>query len=161
MSIEKKLLVLQRIAHTLNQASITWALGSSSFCYLKGVVPTFNDFDIFIAHGQGKEAEKLLASLGNEEPANYKPGQYGTPLFCEFAIEGVEVDMMEDFSIIKDGKEYPFPLKKEAIIESYDLKGEPIPFESLQTWEERYTLMGRLAKAKIIHDFLAAHPEQK
>jgi hypothetical protein len=73
----------------------------------------------------------------------------------------VEVDMMEDFSIIKAGKEYPFPLKKEAIIEHYDLQGEMIPFESLQSWEERYTLMGRLAKAQIIHDFLLAHPQAK
>ena len=161
MGIEEKLLVLKRIAHTLNQASITWALGSSSFCYLKGVVPSFNDFDLCIVHGEGKKAEKLLASLGKEEPANYKPGEYGTPLFCEFNIQGVEVDMMEDFSIIRDGKEYPFPLKKEAIIEYYDLQGEPIPFESLASWVERYTLMGRLPKAKIIQDFLATHPQAK
>ena len=93
MTKEEKLSVLKIIAHTLNQADITWALGSSSFLYLKGLVSNFNDFDLFIAHGQGKAAEKLLASLGNEEPSNYKPGQYGTPLFCEFSIQGVEVDM--------------------------------------------------------------------
>lgn len=161
MTKEEKLSVLKIIAHTLNQADITWALGSSSFLYLKGLLSEFNDFDLFIAHGQGKAAEKLLASLGNEEPSNYKPGQYGTPLFCEFSIQGVEVDMMEDFSIIHEGKEYRFPLLKEHIVERYDLAGEWVPFESLETWQERYTLMGRFPKAKLIADFLVNFPPIK
>jgi hypothetical protein len=151
---KEKLHVLKRIAHALNDAHIAWALGSSAFLYLKGLVPTFHDLDLFIAHGQGPQAEALLASLGQEEPANYKPDRYGTKLFCEFTVQGVEVDLMEDFSIIREGQEYFFPLEAKNIVEYLAVEGEPIPIESLASWQERYTLMGRLEKAQIISSFL-------
>lgn len=154
MEEKEKLLVLKKIAHAFNEAHITWALGSSSFLYLEGLVNTFHDLDLFVSHGDGKKAEALLRKLGHEEPANYKPELYGTRLFCEFAIDGVEIDLMEDFSIIKDGKEYYFPLKPENIVERLSLDGESIPVESLAAWRERYALMGRLEKVEIIDEFI-------
>jgi hypothetical protein len=157
MEEAEKLQVLKTIAHTLNEARITWALGSSAFLYLKGLVPTFHDFDLFIAHDEGRRAEALLRTLGQEEPANYKPDRYGTRLFCEFTIQGVEVDLMEDFSIIKDGQEHFFPLEARHIVERLAVAGEPIPVESLASWQERYALMGRLEKAELIASFLKDH----
>jgi hypothetical protein len=53
-------------------------------------------------------------------------------------ISGVDLDVMAGFSIIKDGKEYRFPLKKENIVEHLSLEGEDIPVESLELWRERY-----------------------
>jgi hypothetical protein len=36
----------------------------------------------------------------------------GPVSFGEYVVEGVDVDVMVDFSILKDGKEYPLSVKE-------------------------------------------------
>jgi hypothetical protein len=150
MDEKGKLHLLSQLAHALNQADITWALGASCFLYLKGLVPTFHDLDFFVKEEDAPKAEAIFLSRGKKQPEHYDRSRYGTHLFEEFVIEGVDIDLMASFSIIKDGKEYSFPLEKKNIVEFLTVEGEKVPVESLESWEERYALMGREGKAQII-----------
>src|SRR5574344_1912115 len=138
MDEEAKLHLLAGLARELNAQGITWALGASCFLYLKGIAPTFHDLDFMVAEGDIPKAEKIFASLGAKQPEHYDHARYGTKVFDEYVIEGVDLDVMAGFSIFKDGKEYLFPLLKENLVEFFDLAGEKIPCESLQLWRERY-----------------------
>ena len=72
-------------------------------------------------------------------------------------IDGVDVDLMAGFSILFNGLEYPFPLSKASIVEISHLEGEPIPFESLAIWRQRYALMGRTSRVSAIDAYLSSH----
>lgn len=150
MEEKEKLHLLAHLARELNQAGVTWSLGASCFLYLKGIAPTFHDLDLMVAYQDADKAEEILAKEGRKEPEHYDYSRYGTKVFVEYVVAGVDIDLMADFSIIKDGKEYRFPLEAQSIVERYPLEGETIPFESLNVWRERYALMGREEKVKMI-----------
>jgi hypothetical protein len=161
MNEEDKLVVLSHLAHALNEAHLTWSLGASCFLYLEGIAPTFHDLDFMVSEESQKEAERIFATLGEKQPEHYDRLRYGTRFFGEYVVEGVDVDVMVDFSILKDGKEYRFPLKRENIDKVVLLKGEPIPFEKLSLWRERYLLMGRESKVAMIDKALRKREIEK
>ena len=41
--IQKKIELLQKIAHRFNEANIEWALGASMLLYFKGILSEFHD----------------------------------------------------------------------------------------------------------------------
>ncbi len=43
--IQKKIELLQKIAHRFNEANIEWALGASMLLYFKGIISEFHDID--------------------------------------------------------------------------------------------------------------------
>jgi len=145
-----KLHLLASLAYEFNAAGLCWSLGASCFLYLKKIAPTFHDLDFMMALADVRKAEAILAKRGLKQPERYDQTKYGTKVFVEYVVEGVDVDLMADFSIIKGGKEYPYPLFPEAIVECYDLAGIMIPFESLLVWRERYALMDRKEKVAMI-----------
>lgn len=68
----------------------------------------------------------------------------------EFLIDSVEVDVMADFAIVKDGKIYDCALRKEQIVEKMPLGEEVISLQSPLLWCKYYRLMGRPEKAEMI-----------
>jgi hypothetical protein len=154
MDEQDKLHLLASLAHDLNAQGITWSLGASCFLYLKGIAPTFHDLDFMVAYPDVEKAEAVFAHRGVKQPDHYDYSKFGTKVFAEYEVAGVDVDLMADFSIIKDGKEYKFPLEETSIVERYSLEGETIPFESLEIWRERYALMGRSEKVRMIESYL-------
>lgn len=158
MDEKAKLAVLKRVAHALNARSVHWALGASCFLYLKGIAPTFHDLDLMLVSSEASEVDALLQSLGQRMSERYDKRHYGTRFFGEYVVDGVDLDVMADFSIKVGQQEYFFPLKEDSVVEFYDLEGEKIPFESLTIWRERYALMGRQDKTKMIDDYLRSSP---
>lgn len=151
--IEKKLLVLSRIAQALNRQKATWAVGASLLLYCKGMVSEFHDIDIMVAEEDVEKARNALLSLGRQLPANPK-AQYKTKCFLEFNVEGVEVDMMAGFTIVREGVDYYFPLRPGDIHDYVEINGETIPLQSLEQWRKYYGLMGRTDKVEIIEKLL-------
>lgn len=43
MEKQKKIELLQKIAHRLNEAHVQWALGASMLLYFKGITSEFHD----------------------------------------------------------------------------------------------------------------------
>ena len=46
---QKKIELLQKIAHRLNEAHVQWALGASMLLYFKGITSAFHDIDLMVA----------------------------------------------------------------------------------------------------------------
>lgn len=149
METEKKLAVLSRLARALNGRQAVWAVGASLLLYLKGKAPSFHDIDLMVAEADVGKAKEALLSLGTLQAPNPN-AQYKTKHFLEFTIDGVEVDVMAGFCIVKDGAAHYFPLKKEDIQDAVYVNGELVPLQSLAAWRTYYQLMGRVDKVGMI-----------
>lgn len=152
-TIEYKLQVLRKVADELNKANVLWAIGSSSLLYFKGVVDNFNDFDIFISVKDVDKAKACFDALGELQPLYYDAENFGTHIFLEYIVDGIEFDFIGGFSIINEGKEYSF-LVENSIESYYDLEGVSIPCQTLKQWISCYRLMKREYKAELIENFL-------
>lgn len=146
---EHKLSVLAKVAERLNQAKVTWAVGASLLLYLKGRTDIFHDIDIMVLETDVERAKEILSQMGKLQPANPNV-QYKTRVFLEYVIDGVDMDVMAGFVIVKDGQEYDCSLKKEEIAETISVNGQQIPLQSLETWKYYYKLMGRDKKVKML-----------
>lgn len=148
-TIPEKLSVLSSIAERLNGAHITWAVGASALLYFHGIVPDFHDLDLMVEEGDALRAKELLQAMGTLHPS-VREARYGTKYFFEFLIDGVEVDLIGGFAILRDGVVHDCGLEPSQITESAVVNGQEIPLHSLQEWRRYYTLMGREAKAALI-----------
>ena len=151
---EEKLKVLSAIAHVLNEAQVLWAVGGSLLLYFKGITDTFRDLDLMVAEEDAGRVRELLSGMGTQALPN-PDAQYRTRHFLEFTIDGVEVDVLAGFVIVKDGKAYECPLLAQQVAEQICLNDEKIPLQSLTDWRRYYELMGRGEKAEKIDRFIA------
>jgi MoaA/NifB/PqqE/SkfB family radical SAM enzyme len=160
MDISAKLNVLEKVASLFSQSGISYALSSSCLLYFHGLVSDFHDLDFMIKEKDADKVIELLKPLGafQERIPNE---QYQTKRFLEFTIEGVEIDIMGGFVIVKDGKAYPCPFTPKSIGGVSYLHGVPVYLGRLEDWLTYYTLMGREAKAKIISDYFEKLKEEK
>jgi hypothetical protein len=147
--IEHKLTVLSQIAKELNQKNVTWAVGASLLLYFKKIAPDFHDIDIMVGEGDVNEAKAVLLSFGIMQPPNPDIA-YKTKHFMEFIVEGVEIDVMAGFVIVKHNKEFQISFGKEDIKEYIKIKEISIPLQSVEAWRTYYQLMGRGEKVEMI-----------
>ena len=148
---QKKIELLQRIAHRLNEAHVRWALGASMLLYFKGITSSFHDIDLMVADHDAECVRTILSEMGELCPPNPKLNpMYRTKTFMEFLIDSVEVDVMAGFAIVKGGKVYDCALRKEQIVEKMPLGTEVIPLQSPSLWCKYYRLMGRAEKAEMV-----------
>ncbi|HNX16602.1 MAG TPA: hypothetical protein PKO28_04515 [Bacilli bacterium] len=147
--MDDKLKVLSKIARILNSRSITWAVGASLLLYFKNSTDHFNDIDIMVSENDIEKAKEILLKVGELMPQSPNK-QYKTRHFLEFVIDGVDVDVMAGFVIVKDGIDYECPFSQDQIAESIQVNGEDIPLQNLKDWRRYYELMGRASKVKMI-----------
>lgn len=161
MQNEKKLETCVHIAHALNAASIHWALGGSLLLYFHKITPVFHDIDLLIDENDISKAKNILDTLGQLQPPNPN-AQYKTHHFLEYRIEDTDVDVMAEFVIVRDGKDYACPLQSDKIT-SMQYKGETLYLDSLSNWKRYYALMKRQEKVEMIEKHLqdftySSHP---
>lgn len=148
--IEKKLKVLSDIAHVLNDKNVVWAVGASMLLYFKGKTDLFHDIDLMVIEKDVEILIEQLLPLGLLAPPNPDKQYYKTRHFLEFTINGIDVDVMAGFVIVKDGVEIDCSLLPEQIDEYIQLNDETIPLQSLGDWRRYYELMGRTSKVELI-----------
>ena len=117
--------------------------------YFKGKTDIFHDIDLMVGEKDIDAAKALLLTIGDLLPEKPNP-QYKTRHFLEFSVDGVDVDVMAGFIIVRDGKDYDCSLLPEQIEEYIPLNGELIPLQSLRDGRKYYELMGREAKVAMI-----------
>ncbi|MDD6077901.1 MAG: hypothetical protein ACI3XD_05485 [Oscillospiraceae bacterium] len=149
MIINHKLDVLSRIAERLNADGVNWAIGASLLLYFKGIADSFNDIDILVVEEYVEKLKKALLTMGEMQPPNPNK-QYKSRHFYEFVIDGVDVDVMAGFIIVKDGKEYDCSFTQDLIFEHVDVNGQKIPLQAVSDWRRYYDLMGRDEKVAMI-----------
>lgn len=151
---QEKLRVLAQIAEKINHAGIKWAVGASTMLYLRGMVASFADLDILVSAQDAGELEALLLTMGTLHPST--AGGFQTRHFREFSIQGVEVDLIGGFVIVKDDEAYDCDFRDDQVDAHCTIDGLSIPLHSLALWQRYYDLMGRPVKA----DLIRAHLEQ-
>ena len=153
---QKKIELLQRIAHRLNEAHVRWALGASMLLYFKGITSSFHDIDLMVADHDAECVRTILLEMGELRPTDPVPNpMYRTKTFMEFLIESIEVDVMAGFAIVHEGTVCDCSLREEQIVEKMPLGTEVIPLQSPQLWCKYYRLMGRPQKVDMIEKALS------
>ena len=147
-SREEKLRVLSGMAAEFNRAGLRWAMGASLLLWFKGYEDDFHDIDLMVTDGDAERMEGILRSMGSLQPS--MRGSYATKRFREFTIDGVDVDMMGGYAIVRDGRVYDCELEPSQIAEYAEVHGERIPLHSVALWRRYYELMGRDEKVAII-----------
>ncbi len=142
MKLKNHIDVLAEIEKEFNKHDVTWALGGSLLLYFEELTDSVDDIDIFVKTGDVKKAIGILDQMGKK----LKPrssSQFGTKYYFPYLVQGIKIDLMADFIIIKDFREYRFPLKKESIARKITIKDTDIYLQKLSDWEQYYALMGR------------------
>lgn len=151
--MQKKIELLQKIAHRFNEANIEWALGASMLLHFKGIVSEVHDIDLLVSVHDAELVREILSEMGELHPANpISDPMYHTKVFMEFTIDSVDIDVMAGFAIVNEGKIYDCSLYKEQIVERMTLGTEIIPLQSPILWCKYYRLMGRNEKADLIEE---------
>ena len=164
---QKKIELLQKIAHRLNEAHVQWALGASMLLYFKGITSEFHDIDLMVADHDAECVRTILSEMGKLCPPDPMPHpMYRTKAFMEFLIDSIEVDVMAGFAIVHEGAVYDCSLREDQIVEKMLLGTEVIPLQSPRLWCKYYRLMGRPQKADMIEEALSCgipsqQPSQK
>lgn len=86
MEKQKKIELLQKIAHRLNEAHVQWALGASMLLYFKGITSEFHDIDLLVSEHDAECVRRILSEMGELCPPDPMPeshvpdkGLYGVP----------------------------------------------------------------------------------
>ena len=148
MKIEQKLKVLSKIAGLFNKGEIKWAVGASLLLYLKRYVETFNDIDLLICEEDASKAKDLMMEIGELQLLD--GNQYRADHFYVFMVDGVEVDIMGSYFVMKDGAEHKISLEKDAVTEPMIIHGNAVPLDSVRAWRRHYDVMGRQNKVDLI-----------
>ena len=153
---QKKIELLQKIAHRLNEAHVQWALGASMLLYFKRITPVFHDIDLLVSEHDAECVRTILLEMGELCPPDPMPNpMYRTKAFMEFLIDSIEVDVMAGFAIVHEGTVYDCSLREDQIVEKMLLGTEVIPLQSPRLWCKYYRLMGRPQKVDMIEKALS------
>ena len=80
--IQKKIELLQKIAHRFNEANIEWALGASMLLYFKGIISEFHDIDLMVSVHDAEQVRTILSEMGElHAPASASDPMYRTKVF--------------------------------------------------------------------------------
>jgi hypothetical protein len=151
MKIEDKLNVLSRIAHRFNEARVTWAVGGSALLYLRDIADTFHDIDLMIMEEDTETVSEILLQMGIRLPS-VPNAMFISKSFQKYVIDGVEVDVIAGFGIVKDGVRHDCSLQTDEITDYVILEKERIPLHSLAAWRRNYLLMDQPLKVRSIDD---------
>ena len=146
---EEKLRVLSMISGRFESAGIRWALGASAMLYFRGLSDSFHDLDLMVATEDAPAARDILRPLGTLLPDN-RTAQYRTKYFYEFTIDGVDVDLIGGFAIVKDGVVHDCSFRPDSVDGSVCVCGRVVPLQSLAVWRGYYERMGRTARVRQI-----------
>ena len=79
---QKKIELLQKIAHRLNEAHVQWALGASMLLYFKSITSEFHDIDLMVADHDAECVRTILSEMGELCPPDPMPNpMYRTKAF--------------------------------------------------------------------------------
>lgn len=145
MKMEYTLKGLVAIAKNLNSHNIRWALGASLLLYLEGFDITVADIDIVV---HIEDHQSLLDLLAEYEYTYQEPNQkYKTEHFYSLFSEGIDVDIMLNFKVIKEDVLYEFPFHIEKELE---IDNTTIYCSSVDEWLNAYKAMNRIDKVLLI-----------
>jgi len=148
-----KIKLLIKIARIYNENNITWNLGAACMLYLRGIVKKFDDIDLMVSLKDVNKVEEIMSKYCKKS-IEETTSQYKTKVFLEYIIDDIDVDVMAGFTIVKNGKDYYFPLEPSENSDFIVLDNTEIYLEKVEKWLEYYKLMGRRDKISIIENHI-------
>lgn len=137
---------LRMVVDRLRGAGIQVALGGSGLLYSLGLVDAVRDWDLTT----DATLPDISAALGTEIPWQPSPTGdqgYATVDRINITPNGADIDMMIRFAVHCGGGVVRFPT---IVTGQFEL----IPVGSPEVWAVAYQLIGRPAKAELLHDYL-------
>lgn len=146
--------VLIKMARTLNENGIRWAIGASVMLHFHGLVKKPDDIDIIVHVEDVPKAHELLKDMGEYSQMPYT-APFKTKYFLNYKIDNTMIDLMGDFKIENSEGVYTMILDSEAVQGQYDYHGVMIPLTTVEDWFVLYQLIpGREKKVKMIEDYI-------
>ena len=93
---QKKIELLQKIAHRLNEAHVQWALGASMLLYFKSITSEFHDIDLMVADHDAECVRTILSEMGELCPPDPMPN----PMYRTKAFMALRSCTRERFMIV-------------------------------------------------------------
>lgn len=146
---------LARLGRELNRANIFWAVGGSVMLQQYGLVKQPNDIDILVTSNDLAKACEVLDILGDKIAEREKDDIFETDYFCEFSVDGFEIDLISGLKIKKEDKIFEYNFASETPRVFFTIEKEQIPFSTLEDWLTLYKWMpNKEEKIKIINQYL-------
>ncbi|MDF2628074.1 MAG: hypothetical protein K0R39_1905 [Symbiobacteriaceae bacterium] len=137
---------LRLVVERLTSAGIQAALGGSGLLYSLGLVEAVRDWDLTTDAALAEVAGALKADIPWAPSPTGDQG-YATVNRINITPSGADIDMMIRFAVHSEGGVVTFP----TIVTGH-FRG--IPVGSPEVWAVAYELIGRPAKATLLHDYL-------
>ncbi len=135
----------------LSYNDITYALGASLCLYFHGIDLTPHDIDIMVGVDDFPRLENLFKDFKKIDIP--KSDVFLSKHFAKYEFEGIQIDVICEFIIKKEGLVYEYPFDKSKII-YIDYKGNKLPISPISDWKYLYSLMpNREAKVKMIEEW--------
>lgn len=149
-----------RVARALNDRGAVWAMGASMLLYFHGLLQTPRDVDILAAPRDIALVDAVMRDMGQARDAAPNAA-YATAHFCEYAVDGIEVDVIAGFVVCREGKRYAYDLRPEEFTHM-TVAGIDMPLTPLEDWYILYQLMpDRERRVAELYAYLAAHGARK
>lgn len=146
---------LARLGRELNRANIFWAVGGSVMLQQYSLINQPKDIDILVTGNDLQRACEILHSLGNMVAKREKDEIFATDFFCEYKIDGFEVDLISGLKIKKDNKVFEYNFEPLTPRVFFTIEDEQIPFCTLEDWHDLYGWMpNKEEKVTLIKEYL-------
>ena len=132
--------VLLNIASRLNESGLFWGVGASLLLVFHGIAHQYNDIDLMVAEKDIEKADEILSSLGNKK-VRQPTETYATDYFYEYVIDGVEIDVMCNFKICREGITYLYDFDCDYELEFIRVRDVNMPLTRIEDWYLLYLLM--------------------
>ena len=152
---------LSYIGEKLNEGGVLWGVGASILLNHYGLVDKPNDIDILVDLKDIEKVDKIFKNIGEKKDSE-KAGTYVTKYFYEYAVNGIDVDVMAGLSINHNEGVYRYIFDDKSITKTTVVNDIYIPLTSLEDWYVIYQLIpNREIKVEMIEKYLLSNGVKK
>ncbi len=145
--------VLEKLSVRFEKAGVKYGIGASLLLKSWGISDGANDIDMILSYEDKEAAIEVLEDLGVEKEKK-NISLYTTELFKTYNIDGIEIDIMSNFTISTDEGSYTYPFDDDILSRRKVLDSKNIPTMSLENWLVAYSLIGRTEKTEKVRRYL-------
>ncbi len=147
---------LHKVMFLMSQKKVPCHIGGSLLLARSGIKTEVHDIDLLFRYQDYETVKSLLSDYVIEHASH--EGYYLTIELLKIHVEGVDFDLIFDFSFQSDGMIYTYPFDKPKSSFRLKIDGHMYSFSRLEEWYLIYSLLpNRSRKVKLIADYFAQH----
>ena len=148
---------IKNLANQSDSLGLTWAFTGSLNLVMWGFDLEPHDIDLETDRSGAEQLDHLYADRA-VWAFHLRESEIMKSWFARYDFEGVQVEVMGDYSFRRPGGSWIDPRPLNERIRRRNWEGLNLPLLALKDEMDRYSLMGRLEKAECIRSWLAEHP---